>query len=266
MNRSRSTALVLALLTRAALADAPPDAEFLAAKVVAVQPTDLLAQDGSARAQALAAMVVAPLDRTSVRALAALGLLALPEREEGFGFAGASDAGDVVALQAGYVVGRIATHASAGDLASVRTMGRWVEARQGALDFLSPTALEALTSFVGGALDGRVDAGSVVALLQSTESGIASGPARGHGYFAAGVWAGMALLGSASETGRANVLSVGTSLIAMLEQDAAFDASDRTIADRLKTIARELSSDGPRLQAIAEEGRALMAIRADSEQ
>jgi hypothetical protein len=265
----------------------PSDEDLLSATIVAVVPTSLLAQDAQSAQVALAAVMSLPASSAACRQLAALAPLDLegapsgvapkanpPEGEgpQGFGFQGSSDAGDVVALQAGYVLGRIATHAAAGDLASVRTMARWVEAREGALDFLSDSTAAALVPFISDAVDGRVDMLRLMQLLQATEQGLGNAEIRGqveirgHGYLAAGIWAGMALLGSTTDTGRANLVVVGSGLISALDQDAAFDASDKVISAALKTILSELTADGPRPAVVNDAGRALMTIRADSEQ
>jgi hypothetical protein len=263
---SARTALLIATLTLSATAATarPPadDAELLSARVVHVQP--MLLGDLDGRGMRRLASAYGALPDAAARTIRALGAPTLPnDATLGFSFAGNADAGDLIALQAGYVIGRMATHAAAGDVASVRAMGRWLAARTDALAFLSDPVTAGVAALVLRAEAGQVDGLSVARLFQDAELGIAAGPERGHGYLAAGLWAGTALIAGVTESGRAYLHQVGSQLIALLEEDAAFEGSDRQIAEIVRTIHAELNKDAPSFGVVTDAGRALLAIEPD---
>lgn len=250
--------VALTLLTLCA-GPAPDDTEFLSAHVVAVMPR----LHGPASGLALAAALRAPAPADFA---GALGPTELPELEvSGFGFGGSSDAGDLLALQAGYIVGRMTALGAAGDVAGVRQLARWLEARLGTLAFLSESLGESLAAFAAGALAGEVKVDLVDQLLGAAEAGIAAGPERGHGYFASGLWAGLALLGGATDGGRRTLAATGANLVAYLEEDATAEGSDVGVARHIRAILAELGGGRPDLQNVVAAGRALLALRPDSE-
>ncbi|MBT9556946.1 MAG: hypothetical protein IV100_13000 [Myxococcales bacterium] len=262
MTSAKTSILFAALSLIAVKAMARPpadDAELLGARVVHVQP--MLLGDLDGRGMRRLAIAYGALPDAAAKAVRALGSPTLPgDAALGFSFAGNADAGDLIALQAGYVIGRMATHAAAGDVASVRAMGRWLAARSDALAFLSEPVTAGVAALVQRAEAGQVDGLSVARLFQDAELGIAAGPERGHGYLAAGLWTGTALIAGVTESGRAYLLQVGVQLIALLEEDAAFEGSDRHIAGIVRTIHAELSKDAPSLGVVTDAGRALLAI------
>ena len=229
-----------------------PDEELLAAAVVAVVPRLPQSQTQRALGQLLAAQV-APVP----------GEFSPPSHEapSGLSFGGRSDAADLLALHAGYVVGRMTSQAAAGEVAALQQLARWLAARSGSLAFLSEDLNRALALFIEEAAAGRVDAARVAELLAAAEAGIGAGAERAHGYFASGVWSGVALASAASPAGRQTVAAAGSNLLEFLVRDAAAGGSDLRVAERVRAVLGELSSPSPQVTRVEAEGRALMALR-----
>jgi len=239
----------------------PSDASLLEARTVGVLPVLSAgpSRDGAYLRMAAAVEQGAEASRPGLRA----GELASLDVDAGFAFAGESTEDDVHILRFAFILGGLA--AEAHDPHAVRETAHSLAAARGLLAPLSSDAIEALDRVVAAAHEGRVDTRAIVESLRAAEEGIAAGPARAHGYLAAGLWFGLSMLAATLDEVDPGFIAMAGPLAMMLDEDAVFGGSDRRLAAELRAVAGLLGA--PQLDAAAQRDALTraMTVSADAE-
>jgi len=228
--------------------DGPSAESLLGATTVGVLPvlSSGVSRDASYQRMAAYMSMGATLE-AGTRPLARGGDLVELDIDSGFAFAGASTEADVAILKYAFLAASLT--AQANDPAEIRDTAGVLEAGRALLAPLSPETISAIDRFILTAKRGQIDASALSASLMAAEAGIASGPARAHGYFATGVWLGVSVLAAALDEADPGFIAVAEPLAVMLDEDALFGGSDRQLAAQLRRLASLLSQ--PRLDGEA---------------
>lgn len=161
----------------------------------------------------------------------------------GFAFAGQAGAGDVQIMKYAFLLGATLTQASnperLAEMVKTLTDGREVLAP------LSPAVVKAVDAFLASAKAGDIRAAALAEALMAAEEGIAAGPARAHGYFAAGVWLGTAMTAAGIDGLDPAFAAMAAPLAVMLEEDAQFGGADRKLAAVLRDVAQTFAAGKP---------------------
>ncbi|MCA9518717.1 MAG: hypothetical protein KC635_27460 [Myxococcales bacterium] len=227
--------------TALAAEPAPPsDAALLTAKTVGVLPVLAVGESRELAYGRVAAMAA----RGEGRGIAPPGALVSLDTDGGFAFAGRSTSADVQLMQYGFLLGSLPTVSD--DPAQLAQVVDKLVAGRDAMAPLAPGVVKAVDRFIASAKGGELDPAALGAALMGANEGIAAGPARAHGYFAAGVWFGLSLLAATMDEGGVDdaYLAMAGPLATMFEADAEFGGSDRTIARQLRSVARMLGGQG----------------------
>ena len=236
------------IATPAFSADGSPRPEDLVnAKTVSVLPV-LTSGPRAAAYQRLEATLAAASGRGLVDPTAMVSM----DESAGFGFAGASTDSDVMILRLGFLVGAVGS-------TDAERLDKIIKTYDKARESLAPLMPEV----VAAAREGRVDTSSLATAMRLAEEGIAKGPARAHGYFAAGLWIGMSGEIAATPYADTGFTSMAFPLAVMLEQDAEFGGSDLVLAGELKKIANMLVAGTVDVKAYEAAIMAAMSVKAD---
>jgi hypothetical protein len=185
--------------------------------------------------------------------------------QEGFGFAGASNAQDIETLRAGYTLGLLplmqATSADRFKLATAQL------AYMPRIEGLSQDAQRAVDTFVQSAQRGQLDQRAYMAMMTEAMRGIASSEdasvQRRHGYLLVGLWSGLAMLEAETGMVSGRLVESGQALVVLLEQDAAHGGSDLALAASMKAMIAELAQAAPNTDALAIHAARMLKARSD---
>jgi len=244
--RTLTCTLALASLTSTtafASGEPPTDASFFQARVVGVLPV-LTTGSRAAAYQRLAALIARGEHHNGV--LSPTHFVSL-DATQGFGFAGASTDLDLQIFRLAYLIGSAPSVSDdAAELAKL--MKSYAAGRD---------------AFARGAGQGRLDATALSNAMKLAEDGIAKGPARAHGYFAAGLWLGLSMLSVGLSEPDQTFVSMASPLATLLEEDAEFGGSDRAIAAELRKVATLLASGQVDLTAYKRALTSAFAVKSD---
>lgn len=258
-------ALVTSPLSTTAFASEPTppaDTALLSAKTVGVLPVLAAGQNREMVFGQVAAMV----ERGAGHGVASPESIVSLQTDGGFAFAGASTSADLALMQYGFLLGSLATVSE--DPAKLAEVVAQLTAARESLAPLAPNVVAAVDRFLASAKRGELDGTALGAAFQGASDGIARGPARAHGYFAAGLWFGISMLAAEVDPGMVDksYLAMAWPLAVMFDEDAQFGGSDRVIAAQLRGIAGMLA--GPAAVDLTAFKAALMSaftVRADVE-
>ncbi|MCO4761397.1 MAG: hypothetical protein KC502_07825 [Myxococcales bacterium] len=246
---------------------APGDADILEAETVAVQPVLGVGAGANVAWYDIANYAkLAKVDKASAKEVASLAIAVPKAVDKGFGFAGASGAKDIRVLQFSIALGALPALLRAGAGKSAKKYAGMLKANKGALAVLSPASRSAAELMITSAASGRnlakLNKFFLAEALKAGVRGVSAGPQRAHGYYIAGVWAGGALL-YGMLGGNNTYADMAEPIAIMLDKDASFGGSDRALATRLRTIAKQLRAKKPDVRAIKSELAAMMKVSAD---
>lgn len=236
------------------------DRSFQTAETVAVAPVVLA---GPSAWLAMGSRLAGA--KTSPNAVVTAGAALAELGHETFGFAGRASAGDRALLRVALHLGALQSARALGDATASRRLAASLSRDHAALATLSPKVRAAALgmSRATGATTAAavaVGVGELMALASATNG---RRDPRAHGYLAAGVWAGGALL-VASLGGDDSYAMLATPLALQLEKDARFGGVDRKVAGSLKRIAASLRggtcSGAARVAAVRRELRELVGF------
>lgn len=232
----------------------PRPEDLLSAKTVSVLPV-LTSGPRAAAYQRLEATLASASGRSLVDPTTMVSI----DESAGFGFAGASTDSDVMILRLGFLVGAVgSTDAERLD----KVIKTYDKARE-SLAPLMPEVIAAADKVIAAAREGRIDTSALASAMRLAEEGIAKGPARAHGYFAAGLWIGMSGEVAAAPYADSGFTAMAFPLAIMLEQDAEFGGSDLVLAGELKKIANMLVAGTVDAKAYGAAIMAAMSVKAD---
>lgn len=249
---------------------APTDELILSGdNVVAVQPVFMVGAGADGAWYDMAAYVSGAKVNKAASDEAAKAAISAPKAiDKGFGFAGASSAKDVRVLHQAIALGFVPSLVVAGQADKAKQLATGLVGSMDALADLTPEAQESAKLFAAlGLADKKVKeelVGMIFArAMRAGMKGIADGPQRAHGYYVAGVWSGMSLLfaslGGKSET----FADLAEPICVLLDKDASFGGSDRTIASHMRTIAAELKKEAPSAAVVRGEVEAILNVKPD---
>lgn len=184
--------------------------------------------------------------------------------DEGFGFGGSSTKLDIVSLKYGYMLSTLPLLKGAKLAETAKTLAQLSKLN----GMYSPEVARHLVALVHSAENGGVDAAALTGLMTASAQGIASAAdssgERVHGYLLAGMWMGLAqttaVLGNSNE----GFATLGGSIAQMLEKDASFGGSDRTIALQIRAVSNQLAAAKPDSGKVNAAVKAALATSADS--
>ncbi|MCO4763675.1 MAG: hypothetical protein KC502_19340 [Myxococcales bacterium] len=217
------------------------DASITGATTVAVQP--LVLGGGGAWFDMATRLMQAKAKPAAIvgagETLATLG-------HQTLGFAGQASAGDRAILRTALHIGALQSARALGDACATRRLHAAAFRQQALLSGVNPVVAKLARAAIAKQRSGDV-VGTAIALgnlVTAATAGTASKQARAHGYLAAGVWAGGALM-VASLGGDSSYAMMAEPLALELDKDAAFGAADRQVAAALRGIAKELRNKEP---------------------
>ena len=239
------------------------DGQLESLEVAKVQPT-AFADSSSTQAIGLAfAMAQGQDDTASVVDVTGEVAAAGATADEGFGFGGSSNASDIISLKYGYMLASLPmlkgqrlkdTAAALAKLGQLNGMYSGEVARH-------------LIAVVDSAERGDVDVDALTSLMTASAQGIASASdssgERVHGYLLAGMWLGLAQTSAAVGASNEGFASLGTSIAQMLEKDASFGGSDRSIALQVRGISTQLAAKAPDASRVNSAVKTALAASAD---
>jgi hypothetical protein len=237
--------------------------------VVAVQPVFMVGAGAEGGWYDMAAYVAgAKADKAAGAEVAKAAISAPKAIDKGFGFAGAASAKDVRVLHQGVALGFIPALLIAGDQAKAKSLATGLMGSMDSLADLTEDAQKSAKLFIAlGLRDKKMD-GELLGMVFATAmragmSGIAAGPQRPHGYYVAGIWAGNALLFATLGGKNDTFADMAEPICVLLDKDAAFGGSDRTIASHMRTIAAELRKEKPSAATVRGEVEAILSVKPD---
>jgi len=181
---------------------------------------------------------------------------------QGFSFAGASTELDLTLLRVGFLAASLALDVE--DLGAFTRSTETLKKAREALASLSPAVVAAYDRYVASAGQRRLDVNALADLFDTAEVGIATGPARGHGYFEAGLWLGLGLVGVTGGYIDPAFPSMAPPLAVMFEEDAQFEGSDRKLAASLRELAKLVAAERVDVAAFRQALAKAFAVTADT--
>ena len=243
------------------------DAAFRSAKTVAVQPV-IMGGGGAwfAMASRLVQATAQPADVVATgQTLSELARSAparsRPAARAGFGFAGAASSSDRAMLRAALHMGALQSARGLGDVCATKRLYAATFTERERFAALRPAVQRLVQAALrsGSLPNGQPGAPAMNATLHATMTiaelvaaatlGTAGKDARAHGYLAAGVWAGGALL-VATLGGDTQYAMMAEPLALQLDKDATFGGADRAVAKVVRGIATELRQRKPNADRI----------------
>jgi len=216
-------------------AAAPSDAELLGARTVGVLP--VLATGDSAEATWARVGLALSGIHGGHGALPVGPVTAELGGPSGLAFAGAAGDEDIRILRYGYFLGLVPTLVASKHESRVQvlaTLAAGLDALAGLDPDIVPAVKQALASTT------TVDGAAFARVLAAAQRGLAEGDPRRHGYLAAGMWLGLAAMAVWESRADATWLGMARPLATLLEEDAAFGAADRKVAEILRAVAKQL--------------------------
>lgn len=258
------------LVAEDATGGALEDADLASLQVTKVQPVVFQSTDAQAEVDGLfgAAANLEEDASQKLRLNEAMPEVSVPEgfADEGFDFAGASTELDVVSLQYGFILASMPLLQAANPDAYKKMSGK-LEQLAALNKAFAPGVATLLTSYTGSVKQGKPNAETLVKLLRATTQGMASAgdPAveRRHGYLLLGLWGGLITLSAESGKILPGLVSVGDSMIMMLEKDASFGGSDMQLAAKTKSVVALLKADTLDKAAVTKGVQSMLSVQAD---
>ena len=239
-------------------ADTPrPSATLTDGQVVGVLPV-LTTGNRAAAYERLTALVE---DRAGHNGVLAPTAIAPLTGDQGFGFAGASTDQDIALFRLAYLIG--SAPSVDGDTQELAAIAQRVAAGKDAFAALGPELAKAMDTIAAKLARGVVDGRAIVDLMRRAEEGIAKGPARAHGYLAAGLWLGTSMLAVGLPSPDTELAAMAGPLATLFEEDAELGGSDRKIAVELRQVATMLERGRVDLVAYQASLGRVMAVGAD---
>lgn len=209
------------------------------AETVAVQPV-VLAGPGAWFAMATRLTVA----RAAPAGVVAAGAVFAGLAHEPLGFAGRASAGDRALLRIAMHLGALQSARAVQDKVAIGRLTASVRNDRHTFGGLHPKVRTATVALLNGgattAADAAIQIGELVAMATASAKGKAP---RLHGYLAAGLWAGGAVL-IASLGGDDGYAMLAEPLALELDKDAAYGGLDRKVAASLRLIAASLREGG----------------------
>ena len=256
--------------TNAAMTE-PTDAIITSGdNVVAVQPVFMVGERSEAAWFDLAASVVTR--KASSAGIAEIGKLEVgaPKKVEGEAnqFAGSSSAKDIRVLHQAIALGFIPALVVAGKTEAAKGLAAKLAGTMDSLEGLTKDTVDSAKIFIGlGMTDKEVEGkmiGMIFALaMKSGMQGIAEGPQRAHGYYIAGVWTGMSLMFASLGGQNDTFADLAEPICVLLDKDASFGGSDKTMAAHMRTIAAELRKETPDASVVRAQVEAILGLGDD---
>ncbi len=260
-----------ATTTNAASIGEPTDAIITSGDNIAVvQPVFMVGQGSDAAWRDLAASVHGK--KAGAAGAAEIGKLQIdaPKKvaKEANQFAGSSAAADIAVLQQSVALGFIPALVISGKTDAAKALAQKLAGNLEVLEGLSEDARKSAMVFIALGLAEKEAEGKLIGMIfgmamRSGMVGIATGPQRGHGYYVAGVWSGMAMMFASIGGKHETFADIAEPICVLLDKDAQFGGSDRTIAAHMRKIAEELRKETPDVGVVRGEVGGILAVKAD---
>ncbi len=250
MNKSIAIVGLLSLLVVPASASAEGDWNLAEYKTVAVQPS-LSASNTPGLFESQMAAQASMLQVSPASSKEASGYI-LDGEDEGFGFAGKANSGDIMLLMIGNTVGMLPTLMKVNPASAKERLAAFSKIINALDGKVAPNVVKALRLSLQAASIGdfqNTTKGMLVAMAVASSS-IAKGSERAHGYMATGIYSGLATLWAASGASNKALSDIAGPLVMLLEQDAAMGGADRLVAAQLKIVQSQLAAPKPDLKAV----------------
>lgn len=184
--------------------------------------------------------------------------------DDGFGFGGRSTKVDIVSLKIGYMMGALPLVYKK-DKVKYNSQLKIINKVANSTIFDVATRQQMkrfLTS--SSKLNGKAYTAMMSALSKSMAKSKTASNQRKHAYMLVGLWVTLNTMSLATDNTPSYLSNIGNILANMLEKDAAFGSSDKTLARHIRTITRETKKALPNKKAVYGALRAMTKVKKDA--
>ncbi len=238
--------------------------------IAVVQPVFMVGQGSEAAWHDLAASVHGK--KAGAAGAAEIGKLQIdaPKKvaKEANQFAGSSAAADIAVLQQSVALGFIPALVISGKADAAKALAQKLAGNLEVMSSLSEETRKSALVFIALGLAEKEVEGKLIGMIfamamRSGMTGIAEGPQRGHGYYVAGIWTGMAMMFASIGGKHDTFADIAEPICVLLDKDAQFGGSDRKIAAHMRKMAEELRKETPDVGVVRGEVGGILSVTAD---
>ena len=186
------------------------------------------------------------------------------ERDAGLGFSGQSTKMDIVSLKIGYMMGALPLVYKK-DKVKYNNQLKIINKVANSTIF-DVTTRQQMKRFLTSStkLNGKAYTAMMSALSKSMAASKTVSGQRKHAYMLVGLWVTLNTMSLATNNTPSYLSNIGNILANMLEKDAAFGSSDKTLARHIRTITKETKKALPNKKAVYGALRAMTKVKKDA--